>query len=164
MCSTVAPTDRGGEGNIPGNSLGHGFTSLSTLAMFRVPPVLRRALSRVLPAVENERIFVLARAPSQERALAMRDKNYIGALSGVWGLRLYSFYRVAIARSRDGARARRIFSFFRFCPCLYNVALQRAIRRRGPSINSKLRTYRLCVTRPLTKPTPHCISPTRGAS
>ena len=27
---------------------------------------------RVLPAVENERIFVLARAPSQERAIAMR--------------------------------------------------------------------------------------------
>ena len=32
MCSTVAPTARGGEGNIPGNSLGHGFTSLSTFS------------------------------------------------------------------------------------------------------------------------------------
>ena len=42
------------------------------IPMFRVPPVLRRVLSRVLPAVENERIFVLARAPSRKRAIAMR--------------------------------------------------------------------------------------------
>ena len=33
---------------------------VALLSMFRVPPVLRRVLSRVLPAVENERIFVLA--------------------------------------------------------------------------------------------------------
>ena len=31
VCSTVAPTARGGGVGIPGNSLGHGFTSLSTL-------------------------------------------------------------------------------------------------------------------------------------
>ena len=30
--SVAAPTARGGEGNIPGNSLGHGFTSLSTFS------------------------------------------------------------------------------------------------------------------------------------
>ena len=32
MCSTVAPTARGGGGDIPGNSLGHGFTSLNTFS------------------------------------------------------------------------------------------------------------------------------------
>ena len=32
MRSTVAPTARGGGGDIPGNSLGHGFTSLSTFS------------------------------------------------------------------------------------------------------------------------------------
>ena len=69
MCSTVAPTARGGGGDIPGNSLGQGFTSLST---FSYVQGASGAQTGAIEGVKNERIFMIVRVPSRERAIATR--------------------------------------------------------------------------------------------
>ena len=67
MCSTVVPMARGGGGDIPGNSLGQGFTSTSP---FHYVQGASGAPIRVPSAAKNARIVVIVRAPSRERAIA----------------------------------------------------------------------------------------------
>ena len=68
-CSTVHPMARECKGDIPGNSLGQDFTSPSP---FSYVQGASGAQTGAIEGVKNERIIMIVRVPSRERAIATR--------------------------------------------------------------------------------------------